>query len=427
MKTLLTIFVVSLLAFSQLNAQQYLEREFKGYTNPDQLVTLSSNLPFNQAVALLSKVSESTTGKKIVSTVDLKDPIGIEINNMPYDKALVVLVQYAGLTYEEKEDVIVIKRKNEPEEKRTADTYASIDSREVKISAVFFELDVAATRQLGIDWQFLLSKDGLNLGGKLLHQTTTNNSSSGGTGTGTTSGSSTTNQAEQPNFNLTGSSTFTSGSFSGQANALFQFFEDENLGDIIASPNVIVRDGVQGRIQVGSDFSVKQRDFAGNVVEKFFPTGTIIDVTPYVYNEDSINYVLLNLNVERSSFNATDQTTEIRKTQASTQIVMLNGEETILGGLFVNEVTHQRNGIPFLKDLPWWVFGIRYLTGSDTKVTTKKELLILIRAELVPTLKERFEHPEKSASLLQNELHKNREQIKYYQLNATSTTTTNEK
>lgn len=425
MKTILTIFVISLLAFSQMNAQQYLERELKGYTNPDELVTLSSNLPFTQAVALLSKVSESTTGKKIVSTVDLKDPIGIEINNMPYDKALVVLVQYAGLTYEEKADVIIIKRKNEPEEKRTPETYASIDSREVKISAVFFELDVAATRQLGIDWQFLLSKNGLNIGGKLLHQTQSNNStSSGGTGG---SGTSSTQQAEQPDFNLTGSSTFTSGSFSGQANALFQFFENENLGDIIASPNVIVRDGVQGRIQVGSDFSVKQRDFAGNVVEKFFPTGTIIDVTPYVYKEDSISYMLLNLNVERSSFNATDQTTEIRKTQASTQIVMLNGEETILGGLFVNEVTHQRNGIPFLKDLPWWVLGIRYLTGSDTKVTTKKELLILIRAELVPTLKERFNHPEKSSALLQNELHKNREQIKYYQLNATSTTTTNEK
>ncbi len=32
----------------------------------------------------------------------------------------------------------------------------------------------------------------------------------------------------------------------------------------------------------------------------------------------------------------------------------------------------ERVGIPFLKDLPWWVFGIRYLTGSDKAVTTKK-------------------------------------------------------
>ena len=56
---------------------------------------------------------------------------------------------------------------------------------------------------------------------------------------------------------------------------------------------------------------------------------------------------------------------------------MLNGEETILGGLYTNEKTNERVGIPFLKDLPWWVFGIRYLTGSDKTVTVKKELVIL--------------------------------------------------
>ena len=69
--------------------------------------------------------------------------------------------------------------------------------------------------------------------------------------------------------------------------------------------------------------------------------------------------------VERNSFILNDETTEIKKTNASTQVLMLNGEETILGGLFVNEEVITRNGIPFLKDLPWWVFGIRYLTGSD--------------------------------------------------------------
>ena len=81
-----------------------------------------------------------------------------------------------------------------------------------------------------------------------------------------------------------------------------------------------------------------------------------------------IDYVLLNILVERSSFILNDQTTEIKKTNASTQVLVLNGEETILGGLFVNEETVVRNGIPFLKDLPWWVFGIRYLTGSDQTV-----------------------------------------------------------
>jgi type IV pilus assembly protein PilQ len=324
-------------------------------------------------------------------------PIGIEIKNIPYDKALVVLVQYVGLIFEEKEDVIIVKKKIEGKDNRTPETYASVDSREVKISAVFFELDVAESRQRGIDWKVLLSKKGLDLGGQL--------------------GMNVTEETVEPrSFELNASSDFEMGDFLGEATAIFKFFEDENIGEIIASPNIVVRDRNLGRIQVGSDFSVKQRDFAGNVVESFFPTGTIIEVTPYVYKEDEVEYMLLNIKVERSSFNQNETTTEIRKSQATTQVVMLNGEESVLGGLFVTDDTKIRNGIPFLKDLPWWVFGIRYLTGSDETVQRKKELVILLKAELIPTLKERLAAP-KNDVLLKQEIKKNTEKIKYLQLN----------
>ncbi len=403
MKTFtLTLFVILGLVF-QSYPQKYLENQFKNYRNPDELVTLSASLPFNQAIELLSKVSEKFTGKNIVSTVDSNEPIGIEINNMPYDKALVIIVQYAGLMYEEKENVIVVRRRDESEKNRTPDNYASVDAREVKISAVFFEQNENATRERGIDWRFLLSGKDINLGTELY------------TGANPPTGA---NETQKQNtYNITGDGSFQSGNFFGEATAAFKFLESENLGQIIASPNVIVREGQQGRIQVGSDFSVKQLDFAGNIVEKFFPTGTIIEVTPYVYTEDGLDYTLLKLNVERSTFAVGESTTEIRKTSASTQIVMLDGEETILGGLYDNEVTTDRVGIPFLKDLPWWVFGIRYLTGSDKKVTVKKELVILIKAELVPTLKERLAGP-RPLNPIKEDIEKNRQRIKYYQLNS---------
>jgi len=43
-----------------------------------------------------------------------------------------------------------------------------------------------------------------------------------------------------------------------------------------------------------------------------------------------------------------------------------------------------------LKDLPWWFFGLKYVFGFESKSMVKKELLILIRAELLPTLEDRF-------------------------------------
>ena len=319
-----------------------------------------------------------------------------------------MIVQYNGFVIEEKEDVIIVKRAQQ-EEVKPEDIYASVDSREVKISAVFFEVDVAETKERGIDWKFLLSQNGLDVGSELITETQ----------------STTELQANPSQFGVSGAGDFNLGDFYGQATAMFRFFENEGLGEIIASPNITVRDKKLGRIQVGSDFSVRTRDFAGNTVEKFFPTGTIIEVTPHVYRENGIDYILLNIMVERSSFLLNEETTEIKKTNASTQVLVLNGEETILGGLFVNEETITRNGIPFLKDLPWWVFGIRYLTGSDQTVVRKKELVILLKTELLPTLKERLENPVQNP--LNSEVRKNNERIKYYQMESSSSSFKEEK
>ena len=69
---------------------------------------------------------------------------------------------------------------------------------------------------------------------------------------------------------------------------------------------------------------------------------------------------------------------------------MLDGEETIIGGLFATETTTSRSGIPILKDLPWWVLGIRFLTGYDLETELKKEVIITIKVDILPSLEERI-------------------------------------
>lgn len=399
MKTLIIIFVFALSQF--VFAQDPLERDFKGYTSPDELVTLSANLPFSSAIELLSKVSELKSGRKIVSTVQRTDPIGVEITNMQYEKALLIIVQYANLMYEKKEDVFIIKRKPDPLAKGADDVFVDANTREVKISAIFFEMDTDALKERGINWQFLLSKKGLDIGTGV---TTTGpaNTQSSSSSTGTTS-----------DAVITSSSSFSAGSFLGEAVLLFRFIESQKLGEVIASPTITVRDKKLGTIQVGSDFSIKQKDFAGNVIDVFFQTGSIIKVTPRIYNDQGIDYVLLDLEVERSTGFPSAISTEIQKTKASTQVLMLNDEETVIGGLFSNEEKTERIGIPFLKDLPWWVLGIRYLTGSDKITVTKKELVIVVKIDLVPTLKERLAFPN-GENVIKQELDSYRNKVKYY-------------
>jgi len=95
---------------------------------------------------------------------------------------------------------------------------------------------------------------------------------------------------------------------------------------------------------------------------------------------------------------------------------MLDGEETVIGGLFVNDEVKIRSGVPILKDLPWYVFGLRYIFGSDEVRLTKKELVILLKAELVPTLKDRLAG-RNSTTPVRDEVLKQREKLRLYQFN----------
>ena len=378
MKYVLTQILV-LCLFAASYPQANLEKNLSGQYNPLEMVSIDEHASFDQAVKMLSSVSEQITGKTIISSLSIKTPIGVEIRKMPYLTALNLIVNSANLMYEEKEKSIVIKAKDKTDEDVLKDDiYADITTREVNISSVIFEANIQKTRDLGIDWKFILSQNGVNVGGVLQTQTIPPASQQSV-------------QATPPAFNLnTVQSHIRAGSWSGDVTAMFRFFESQDLGEIITSPSVTVRNKQKGRIQIGSDFSVKQRDFSGNIIEHFYSSGSIIEVTPYVYNKKGIDYILLKLSVERSAFFPSDLTTEIKKTTASSDVLLLDGEQTVIGGLYINDVETVRTGIPFLKDLPWWVLGIRYLTGSDQSIVTKKEVVILLKADLLKTLESRF-------------------------------------
>jgi general secretion pathway protein D len=396
------IFCVSFPSYGQAE----LEKELSGEYNPLEIVSITQYASFDQAIRMLSAVSELLTGRNIVSTVSIPSPIGVEIRKMPYMDALKLIVNTWDLTYEEKESSIIIKDKEETEKEKklNEDTFADLDAREVRISAVFFEADIENSRDLGIDWSWLLSHDGVNFGSELRTQFEASEQISQ-------------QQGKPPVFNANTETNFKFNNWwQGSATATFRFLETQNLGEIIASPSISVRDKQKGRIQIGSDFSIKQRDFSGNIIDRFYSAGSIINVTPYVYNKNGIDYILLKLEVERSSFFPSELTTEVKKTAASSDVLLLDGEETIIGGLYINEEAIVRTGIPFLKDLPWWVLGIRYLTGSDETTIRRKEVIILLRAELLPTLEERFTTAQEK-NLIKEKIEKDKEEIRYYNPN----------
>ena len=192
---------------------------------------------------------------------------------------------------------------------------------------------------------------------------------------------------------------------------------------MLTSPSVTVRSGEEGKIQVGSDISVTLQDFAGNAVTQFISTGSIIRVQPEVLRYDSVDFIALDMQIERSSGSRGDGGLEINKSQAESSVILLDGEETVIGGLYVNNNRTERTGVPFLKDLPGWFLGLRYLFGYEEVTVSKRELLILIKAELLPTVRSRYQAKMQGAQrkkLLQEQRRRNQLQMKLYEMQTKS-------
>lgn len=364
------VLLLSLPAEGQVSPSE--RKTFREYTSPEELVSIAPSTPMDKALAAISDVSRRFVNKIVVDTERRTMPIEIDVQAMHWRDALDAICRKNGIWYTEYETYIQLTSspgsgdaaggKARPE--GIVKEFATFRSREIEISAIFFEVNLTKLDEVGLNWSFMKS---------------TNNVSVGADFAGADRVSS-----EVFKLEVTPKVSF------ANITVLAKIFSNYELGEILSGPQLIVRSGEEGRIQVGQDFSIKERDFAGNLIDKFYSAGTIIKVSPQVINEQGVNFVHLIVDVERSSVVPGAVSTIINKTKANTNLLLLDGEETIIGGLYNNEVTTVRTGVPFLKDLPWYVFGLRYLFGYDREEVKKKELVILLKADLLPTLQERI-------------------------------------
>ena len=358
------------------------QKQTRGYTSPQELVSIAPTTPLARALTAISEISKKFTGKIIIATERRTMPINVDIQGMQWKDALEAICRKNDIWFTEYENYIQIGAaagseagKNQPGAITTTGPGgggdveihkepANFRSREVKISTVFFEVNLTKLDQAGIDWKFMKSTSNVDINSSFL---------------GATQVTSTIFKTE-----VTPHVSFANLDF------IASIFSNYELGEIMSSPDIVVRSGQEGRIQVGQDFSIRERDFAGNLIDKFYSAGTIAKVTPQVITEQGVSFIHMNVDVERSDVQPGAISTIINKTKATTNLLLLDGEETIIGGLYNSENDVVREGIPFLKDLPWYVFGLRYLFGFNSDNLVKKELVILLKAELVPTLQERI-------------------------------------
>jgi type IV pilus assembly protein PilQ len=162
-----------------------------------------------------------------------------------------------------------------------------------------------------------------------------------------------------------------------------------SLSDIQAKPVLRTMDHRLATIQVGEETPIRVIDAgaaggatagvggAPRATVEYKNTGVILAVTPHITG----NQVLLDMRAERSNVaTAPGDIGVIFQTQnATTQVLVNDGETVVIGGLTIIEKTRLRAGIPLLMDLP--VIGA--LFRSERVAENKRDLLIMVTPHIV--------------------------------------------
>ncbi|TAK66239.1 MAG: hypothetical protein EPO24_01720 [Bacteroidetes bacterium] len=371
MNTQRTIFILLFLSlFSVLLVFSQQDRgRVRGYSSQQEIVNMDSTTRMDQALLALSEMSKKFAGKAIIDLEKRTNPIGIDVINQHWRDALEMILTQNAMWYREDPDYLLVMTAEMARSLEGAQAPTvrkpTLESREVLITTTFISIDLTKSTNLGVDWSLNYTKDNDTLGFDMF------------------------GSVAKSAFDVNYGRSFKRGSFS----SLLQFYSQNGIADVIASPRLSITSGDSGIAQVGQDISVPRRDVSGggnlSVSVQQIPTGTIVRVKPEIIHEDTIDFIWVDLEIERSFVVTTGELPIIDRNKTRTKLLLIDGEEAFLSGLYYNQTSIIRTGIPYLKDLPPWVLGLRYIFGSDETTINKRELAILIKVEILPSLRER--------------------------------------
>lgn len=166
--------------------------------------------------------------------------------------------------------------------------------------------------------------------------------------------------------------------------------QEVQLADLQAEPLITTTDNTQAEILVGERTPIRVID-AGSQAQAagaagqapiatvdFQETGIRLQVTPHVTNAGQ---VLMQIHAENSSVRAapSDIGFTFQTQEATTEVLVNDGETAVIGGLTVTQVSVSKSGIPFLVDLP--ILG--RIFGFTTRREERRDLLILVTPHII--------------------------------------------
>lgn len=297
---------------------------------------------------------------------------------------------------------------------KNMETYIeSIDyvDRQVLIEARIVEASTGFVQSFGIKWGVKIDASGIKMDGVPgINNSTSNTAGTATTGTATIPTTGTTGAIPGPTganyVNTTRAANplaavaigipFSNSNLDLELSAA----ENNNKLTVLSRPSIMtmnnqpatIHSGRKVFVQIPGQVGLNPSGQLGAVNNlQNISAGITMVVTPQITIDGKIR---LSIDVTSSQFNeATIGTASMQITDnnAKTQVLLNDGETTVLGGLYQTSKSDAKGGIPFLSRIPF--FGALFRNSTDTR--DKRELLVFIKPKIVDQAIKELDRSEK--------------------------------
>ncbi|ATB49910.1 type IV pilus secretin PilQ [Corallococcus macrosporus] len=340
------------------------------------------------------KTLEEETRLRLERQRSLKQQEDLMVNLIPVNYAVAtemaarvkdVLSERGSVTVDQRTNVLIVKDvRSNTERARSLVRNLDTQTPQVLIESRIVEANTTFSRSLGVQW------GGQARAGQATGNSTglifPNNLAVTGGVVGSAAG-----LPDNPNFAVNlpvgtgqgvgGAMGFTFGSAGGalQLNLRLSAAENEGTVKTISAPKVTTLDNNTARISQGVSIPFSQTSAQG-VNTTFVEARLSLEVTPHITQDGS---VLMTINAannqpDPSSTGANGQPS-IQRKEANTQVLVKDGDTTVIGGIYVRRGATQTNAVPFLSRIP--VLG--FLFKNNTESDLRQELLIFITPRIL--------------------------------------------
>jgi len=157
-----------------------------------------------------------------------------------------------------------------------------------------------------------------------------------------------------------------------------QALEEEGQLNILSSPNITTSDNQEAFIESGRDVPYQSVDDRQVSIE-YKKAVLRLEVTPHVIDDQTLKMNIFVTKDDVDFANAVGNNPLIITKRARTDVILFDGQTTVIGGLNKEFTSDDEYGVPWLKDIP----GLGYLFKGTNKNKDLEDLLIFVTPHIL--------------------------------------------